>query len=355
MQYGFMRMRKYYDTIRSNTSFNKTSINQKIKILRNLSKFLITNINKPLVIKNKPVIAQIEPNSTCNLRCQMCVREKIGVPIGTMKFEDFKKILDKLDCLFKLHLSGQGEPFLNQDLFKMIRYANKRGATVFFTTNGTTLSKEVIDNICKVDIGEIAISIDSVNKKKYENIRKGADFEKVLNNIKELAKQIKEKKRKTIVGISTVILKENIKEIPEFVELAYSLGIKKVGFQKLQEKTDYLDRYDSFAKKQRTSDSERLLRKEIEKGKKIAREKGMTFIFDESKKIGCIWPWRSIYITWNGFVTPCCKILDYREPYFGNILTGDFWKIWNGKNYQSYRKLLRKNKAPPHCEGCSFI
>jgi len=355
MKYQIMRLRKYYDAIRSNNSFNKTSVTQKIKIIVNLLKFIPTNIKKPLTIKNKPLIAQIEPNSTCNLKCQMCIREKIGVPMGVMKFEDFKIILDKLDCLFKLHLSGQGEPFLNPELFDMIKYANKRGTSVFFTTNGTTLSREIINKICEVDIGEIAISIDSIDKKKYQEIRKGADFDKVITNLRELTKQIKEKKKKTIVSVSTVILKENISEIPKFVELAYSLGVRKVGFQKLQEKTDYIEKYDSFAKKQRVLNLDKSLQQEIEKAKKIAKEKGMTLIFDEGKKIGCIWPWRSIYITWNGFVTPCCKILDYRKPYFGNILKEDLWKIWNGKDYKIYRKLLRENKAPPSCIGCSSI
>ena len=350
-----MRLRKYYDAIRSNSSFNRTSIVQKIKIIANLLKFIPTNIKKPLIIKNKPLIAQIEPNSTCNLKCQMCIREKIGVPIGVMKFNDFKTILNKLDCLFKVHLSGQGEPFLNPELFEMIKYANKKGASVFFTTNGTILSKEVIDNICEVDIGEIAISIDSVDKKKYQEIRKGADFDKVIMNVKELTRKIKEKKKKTIVSLSTVILKENISEIPKFVELAYSLGVMKVGFQKLQEKTDYIKKYDSFAKKQRVLDLDKSLKQEIEKAKKIAKEKGMTLIFDEGGKMGCIWPWRSMYISWNGFVTPCCKILDYRKPYFGNILKEDLWKIWNGKNYQIYRKLLREGKAPSSCIGCSSI
>ena len=42
-----------------------------------------------------------------------------------------QKILDKLDSLFKIHLSGQGEPFLNPDIFKMIEYANKKGIIVY--------------------------------------------------------------------------------------------------------------------------------------------------------------------------------------------------------------------------------
>ncbi len=355
MSYKTMKIKKYYDFLRSNNSFSKTGFNQQLKILFNILEYLRSNINKQLIIKNKPVIAQIEPTSHCNLQCEMCIRKKIGVPIGTMSFKDFKRILEKLDSLSKIHLSGQGEPLLNKDLFNMIKYANKRGIIVFFTTNGTFLTKNIINKICEVDIGEIGISIDSTNKKKYEKIRKGAKFENVKKNVKNLVLELKKRKKKTIVSTSAVILKENIKEIPEFVELANSLGIKKVGFQTIQEKEDYIDKYNSKIKTQTVSNFNRKLKEKIKEAKRIAKKHNMTVIFDEEKSPGCIWPWRSIYITWNGNITPCCKILDYRKPFFGNILKENFWKIWNGKEYQLFRKLLRKRKAPLACKGCNMV
>jgi MoaA/NifB/PqqE/SkfB family radical SAM enzyme len=356
MSYKFMRLTKYYDAFRSNSSFLKTSFKQKMKIIVNILKFLKTNLTNPLVVKNKPIIAQIEPTSECNLRCEMCVRENIGVPIGTMSLENFKKIIDKLDSLFKLHLSGQGEPFLNKEIFEMIKYANKKGIIVYFATNGTCLTKEVIDKICSVEIGEIGISIDSPNKEVYERIRKGAKLERVLENIKNLVHELKKRKKKTIVSIATVILKDNLNETSEFVLLAKKLGVKKIGFQTIQKKDDYLDKYNSKAKSQALSNLNKKLKEKIDEAKKIAKKNEITLIFDEEKSPGCVWPWRSIYITWNGYVTPCCKILNYRDPpYFGNILTDDIWKIWNSKNYQIFRKLLRKRKAPICCRGCDRV
>ena len=354
MNYKLMRLRKYYDAVRSNTSFNKTSLGQKKKIIENILKYLKSGAQGPLVAMNKPVIAQIEPTSECNLKCEMCIRDKIGVPIGSMSFENFKIVLDKLDSLFKIHFSGQGEVFLNPEWFEMIKYANSRGATVFFTTNGTLLTKSVIEKICELDIGEIGISIDSVSKEKYEKIRKNANFEKVLENVFNLVKELKKSGKKTIVSTSAVIMKDNIKEIPEFVGLANRLGIKKVGFQSMLGKLDYTDKYDKNVREQTEIDYKELKNK-IKEAKKIAENNGITLIFDEEKSPGCIWPWRSIYITWEGFVTPCCKILNYRKPYFGNILNDDFWKIWNGKMYQAYRKLLKKRLPPIGCRGCDRV
>ncbi len=355
MAYKKMRLRKYYDVIKSNNSFFKANFSQQLKIISNILKFMKTNSTKPLIISNKPVIAQIEPTSLCNLKCEMCIREKTGVPIGTMTFENFKKILDKLDSLFKIHLSGQGEPFLNPEIFKMIDYANKRGITVFFTTNATVLTKEVIEKMCEVEIGEIGISIDSTKKEVYEKIRRGANFEKVKNNVKNLAFEFKKRKKKTILSTTAVIMKSNIDEVEEFVLFANELGIKKVGFQTMQEKEDYITMYDSPVKKQTVSNFNSKLKEKIRKARVLADKYHISLIFDEEKSPGCVWPWRSIYITWNGYVTPCCKILNYNKPYFGNILNEDFWKIWNGKNYQEYRRLLKNRNAPANCVGCSMI
>lgn len=348
-----MRFRKYYDAIRSNQALLKTASKNKSKIFFNILKFL--NNRGKIIINNKPVLAQIEPTSECNLDCEMCIREKIGVPIGTMSFEDFKKILDKLDSLFKISLSGQGEPFLNKDIFEMIEYANKKGILINISSNGTLLTESIIEGICNLNIGEVTISLDSVNKKNYEKIRKGANFEKVLENIRKLSIELKKRNKKTLLSIAAVIMKKNINEITEFVSLANSLGVKKIIFQGIQNKQDYINKYNSEAKLEAVSALDEELKHTVRNAKILAKNYGITIIFDEEKTSGCVWPWRSIYITWNGYVTPCCKILDYRKPFFGNILKEDFWNIWNSEEYQMFRKLLKERKAPSPCRGCNMV
>lgn len=348
-----MRFRKYYDAIQTNSAFLKASLKQKWKILFNIFKYCLSF--KKLIANHKPVTAQIEPTSFCNLNCEMCIREKIGVPIGNMSFENFKIILDKLDCLFKVHLSGQGEPFLNKDIFKIIDYASKRGVYVKMSTNGSLINEGVAKKLAKLNIGEITISVDSTKKETYEKIRKGAKFEKLVENLKNLNKKLEENKKKTIVSTATVVLKDNENELDDFVDFARKTGVKKIIFQTLQNKQDYLDKYDSKIRVSAVGDFSSRVKEKIKKVSEKAKPYGIGVIFDEQKSLGCVWPWRSIYITWNGNVTACCKILDYRKPAMGNMLKENFWKIWNGKNYQMFRKLLRDRKAPLPCEGCNMV
>jgi len=355
IDYRVMRFKKYYDAIKTNKSFSKTSPIQKYKIMRNVFIFLLnTSSKKPLVIKNKPVTAQIEPTSECNLACRMCIRKKAGVPFGSMSFENFKKILDSLDSLYKLGLSGQGELFLNKELFDMIEYANKRGILVNLNSNGTLLTGDIIDKICKADIGEIGISVDSTNKERYEKIRIGANHEKLLDNIKNLVEALKKNKKSTIVTITPIIFKNNIDELPEFVELANKLGVKKIGFQTLQTKENYIKSYGKDMKAQIVKEMKKLNEKMAE-AKNLAEKYGMTLIFDEEESPGCIWPWRGIYVTWDGDVTACCKIVETNDFSLGNILKQDFWEVWNGEKYKELRKLLRERKSPLSCQGCNRV
>lgn len=353
--YKSMRAKKYYDAIRTNKPFMRAPLKQKIKVINNTIAFLKISNKKPLILKNKPVTALIEPTSECNLRCKMCIRDKVGVPIGRMSFENFKKILDKLDSLFKIGISGQGELFLHPQIFDMINYANSKGLSVSINSNGTLLNDEIIENICKSDIGEMGISVDSPNKKRYEKIRIGADFDKLIGDIKKLTSEIERNKRETIIVMTPIIFKDNIDELPEFVELARKIGVKKIAFQTLQTKENYLKNYGKDMKSQVVKDQIDKLTQKMKEAKDLADKYKITIIFDEEESPGCIWPWRGIYVTWNGSVTPCCKILNYNEPYFGNLLKEDFWDVWNGKEYQKARALLRERKTPSYCEGCNRV
>jgi radical SAM protein with 4Fe4S-binding SPASM domain len=133
------------------------------------------------------------------------------------------------------------------------------------------------------------------------------------------------------------------------------LGVDKISFQTLQTKENFINSYDKDMKSQIvTSETGKLKEKMIE-AKRLADKYGIILIFDEDESPGCIWPWRGIYITYDGEVTACCKITEPLEFGLGNLLKQDFWEVWNGEKYQKLRNLLRERKSPPECVGCNRV
>ncbi len=308
--------------------------------------------------KHNPITAQIEPTLRCNLACRMCVRTELGVPLGEMPFETFKSIIDKLDTIVKIHLQGQGEPFLARDLFQMIDYAASKGIVVNLTSNATLFTEKIVEKICQSQINKMILSVDSTEKEKYETIRKLAKFDVVVAGIKRLTAKRGETGAKFKLAIAAVVMKNNMNEIPKFVKFAHGLGVEQIEFQDLQEKDDYLEKYakTGFSKDEVVMSYKTEIQKLISEARAEGKKLGVTVAYDDEKDSKCIWPWRSIYLNWQGRVTPCCVIL---EPHkFGdmNLAEQSLEEIWNGPYYQALREGLLDKDVPMFklCEGCRW-
>jgi len=310
---------------------------------------------EPLGMSSYPLIAQIEPTLYCNLKCEMCVN-----PLGKrtrrhMSLDEFRRVVESLKFVRKLSLVGAGEPLLNPDLFGMIRYAKSKGIHTGFATNGMLLDDSVCGRIVESGVDWVNISVDSADSAKFKSIRKGADLGVLRKNIKRLVR-IKGKKNLPELSIWFVIMRDNFSELPRVIELSKDAGIRIVSAQmehswnddSLREKMALFPRED-FMKE---------VKEMLKKAEETALAKGVKFGYvnvpDTGTKRSCKWPWKSCYITAEGFVTPCC--LQGSDPgvmNFGNILKEDFDQIWNGFGYRKFREMLKSDKLPSICKGCT--
>jgi radical SAM protein with 4Fe4S-binding SPASM domain len=317
-----------------------------------------------------PYTIQLEPTNKCNLKCQMCHRSIVPLSgIGEMKFTDFKKIIDPLlPYLEAVWLQGEGEPFLCKDIFGMIKYLKRRLVYVNTVTNGTLLSKDVCRKIISSGLDEIAISIDGATAETYEQIRIGANFEEVTKKIKTLTSLLNHSSRKNLkVAAFVVAMKENIHELPDLVTLIHRLGVKylwvqdvqfqqlNAGLAKKEESLRVLAEQDGREKERIEHYLKAALRLANKYDLQILTYGGKSIfnrlsISRERRK--CSWPWTSAYITWDGFVAPCCIPSTY---FCGNLLEEPFRKIWNDNKYRDFRRRLKSGKFPYQCVNCSFL
>lgn len=327
----------------------------------------MSTLLKPLKVNERPIYVVLEPTTVCNLKCIMCKRDKFVKNPKHMIFEEFKEIMDKVEPL-KITLSGLGEPLINPEIDKMIRYAKEKGASIASVTNfvkPTIPLKDLVES--KIDLLEI--SIDGATKETYHKIR-GADyFEKIMENIKKtiiIKKNLKVKK--PYFRFQFVILEKNVSEIPKVVSLASELGINAVYFKPLflsgiSERHDELvgnlsqDEVDNNVLEGIEIAKATHVRTNLRDLKKNIMPEYWKLFYLENKDIRqnlrkCPYPWFSVYITVDGGMRPCCFFTSVSDS-IESILGEDLSEIWNSNKFQNFRKALRENK-PPHsrCKEC---
>ncbi|MBN3038397.1 MAG: radical SAM protein [Candidatus Omnitrophica bacterium] len=307
---------------------------------------------EPVNVSSRPIFVQIEPTIDCNLRCAACINPTLKRETRMLSLSKFKEIIRQLPYVQKISLVGAGEPLLNPEIFNIIEYAKSRGLTIGFATNATLIDDKIAQRIIHSGLDWLNISLDGATKGTYENIRKGADFDAVLKNI-ELLIRMKGKRNKPEISVWFLALKNNLDELPGLVLLVERLGISELFVQTVHNWGDpSLKNIDS----QRIDDTARI-KKVFSQAIALARKKQIKFEYvnvpDKGKTRFCKWPWKSCYITVDGYVTPCCLHgADPKVINFGNIFSESFEEIWNNKAYQDFRKKLKSDDVPSICVDC---
>jgi MoaA/NifB/PqqE/SkfB family radical SAM enzyme len=214
-----------------------------------------------------PSVMEFELSNLCNLECEMCSgdfsslirakREKL--PPMAIAYD--AKFVDQLEefipYLEEVKFYG-GEPFLIDiyyDIWERILKINP-AVHISVQTNATVLNNRV-KNILEHTNLHIGISLDSLNKTTYENIRKNAHFDRVMENVKYFHSYCKAKG--TFIGISVCAIRSNWRELPDFIRYCNELempvyfhtvlgpdhlAIRSMRAAELAEITSYLQGFD---------------------------------------------------------------------------------------------------------------
>jgi radical SAM protein with 4Fe4S-binding SPASM domain len=154
-----------------------------------------------------PLHVIIETSSRCNLKCSFCNREKLTRPQQDMDFPMFTKIVDECsnNRVHSLSLYALGEPMLNKEIGRMAGYAKSMGIPyVDISTNGMYDMRRLLGTA----LNELIISVDGF-KKTHEELRLGADYDRIMDNIGDFL--IEKRRRKDWFPI----VRMQIIDIPE--------------------------------------------------------------------------------------------------------------------------------------------
>ena len=296
-----------------------------------------------------PSFVQIEPTTRCNLDCTMCMRKDFirtgNMKMGDMSFDKFKIIAEKIPSMERIDFQGVGEPFLNTDTVKMIKYSTDLGKETFAITNGTMIGS-MSEDIVKSNLDLLKISFYSPDKFGYAKIMKNSNLNLILKNIDKI-NRVKRNigSTKPVLEICTGVLEENLKDLPKLPELLHKIGVSNLSIGEIYGTKNpiTLKGIEKIIKEVKKKSAEHKIKTNVNISKDI---------YDYTKK--CIWPWVATYITWDGYVKPCCSRPYFLDFDFGNIFKEDFKEIWNSEKYVSFRKSLRSKNVPLMCRGCQY-
>jgi len=235
----------------------------------------------------------------------------------------------------------------------MIISAKKNGLDVAMNTNGILLNEkrslEIVENL-----SWIRISLNAGTAKSYAKIHQTqeSDFQKVLDNIKQLVELKESRKSNITIGIQTVLLNENAAEIAQLASTLKQIGVDYYSikpFLKHPETswTTELDNkkeiIDSLVPLEDLSDDKFSFR---------MRQANFTEQTERGYK-KCLSSEFMIEVDARGDIYSCGPYIGKAEHRFGNILNYSFKDVWHSDECRERVAYIQNHvdvsKCMPNC------
>ena len=332
---------KFLDNEQNNSNI-KTSIQEQ----------WLRSLEKQLKEKNlKPLYVQWFCTHQCNFKCIHCgtdAAEKNKNELKTKEIISTIKDLSELKCEF--FIATGGEPLLRRDLFIALGYAKNLGLKTGLVTNGFLVEKYKKE-IAKLELDSVMVSIDGYRKK--HDIIRGVDgaYEHAINAL-DVFTDI----NIPVIGVSTVILNDNLTDIPSINDDVIKHGcmvhrlqavINEGRAKNFRYKPNVLENVFKFILDKR------------KQGIPVECDEGFGYLGPLEEKLReyrffCQAGYRTFVILENGDIIGC-SALDHPELCEGNIRTESIKDIWWNKFQQFRDRDIWYKLLPQKCKECSYL
>jgi molybdenum cofactor biosynthesis enzyme MoaA len=155
-------------------------------------------------------------------------------PLAFMAWDVFTNLIDQFEGVETLHLQGLGEPLMHPRFFDMVDYAAARGITVTANSNLTLLNRARAERAAASRLDTLYASIDAATPAIYEAIRVRAHFDRLIANLEGLrAAKAGLGSSRPRLRMVTVVMRQNLAELPALVRLAVEHGFESLFIQHL--------------------------------------------------------------------------------------------------------------------------
>lgn len=303
----------------------------------------------------------IELGYNCNLACIMCGFGKEANPFRRDKFMSltmFKRVVDMIAPITQtIRLNGRGESTIHPDFLEILNWVHHKypGCNLNLFSNMSAVSASVLQALIESEV-QLFISLDSTRKEVLESIRRGANFDNILKNIKKLQSASKrpfivmtlqEKNIDEICAMGEFALSKKCSIIYNVVrsdEIKYIQGfIDKVNLGKEKIANDFLYIKNLF---KQTEPSLQCLIPDQMAGISLPLNLGPT---THGSMQVCPAIEKELCILYDGTVTPCNMFNPYR---YGSLSVNSLEEILESKECVDFKKNY---KQCSYCHNCANL
>jgi MoaA/NifB/PqqE/SkfB family radical SAM enzyme len=254
-----------------------------------------------------------------------------------------------------IDFTGGGEPLLQPKLEKWIAEAKNVGCETGFLSNGLLLRKERLKGLLDAGLDWICISMDGATADMYDKIRVGSKFDRVCENIGNIAELRYGNMPKTMINF--VLMEMNFHQVEDILRLAVHLGVDQVNYKQCDVIRGQEGKGLGLFGPKETKEIQRL-NKSLEKAKRLAKKLNIrttAFSFTPQEQPVCEQdPRDSIFIRYDGTVAPCINLaiggpttflgneVTMPSVHYGRLPENDLLEMWRADTCEFYRQRFQQ-------------
>lgn len=314
----------------------------------------------------------------CNLRCRHCIT---AAPRKTQ--EGTARTLRPwlLDALAEAFAAAEYFGFVHggesltapifPDVLRAIRRARAgRPYDVHLLTNGMLMDGEAARRLVELGVTSVAFSLDGATAATNDAIRAGGRFEDILENLRRVLAARRTLGADLRVGISMVVGRSALAELPAMGRLAAELGVDWLKIEEMVATTP-LACHELLAPRAPEVEGAMAALREALRGSAVvlvdhrdppagcaceARTRPELQAFRDADDFAnrarfnaCRMAWEQAAVDPDGTV----RAVDYEHPPIGNLMERSFLELWNGEAAQRLRADALRRVPRARRVGCS--
>jgi hypothetical protein len=243
------------------------------------------------------------------------------------------QIIEHRDWVKVVYLQRAGEPLLDKKIYERVRYLKDGGIRfVSMATNASGLTEKNARRLLEAGIDEVMLSIDSVERERYEQMRVGLNYDRVIENIRGFFGLRDEIRPECIVRLRGVSFHDLAKE-EDRIDLDAWVNF----WGPLRKPHDRI-----YMKRAHTWGNQRVVE---------GHSPEYDWVYHP-----CVIPFSTMHITAMGTVALCPQ--DYDATIcFGDLTKETIVEVWNGEPVQAMRRLhlTGERNQVALCQGCRLF